>query len=197
MNLAYLVERVKRLVLQPKQEWTAIEEEDLAKKEIFTRYVMILAAIPPVAGFIGYSIVGVGAFGSTVRVPLATGIAHMITGYALALGAVYLLALVINFFAQRFDAPEDFMAALKLAAFAPAPGWAAGVFNIIPSLWIIGVLLSLYGLYLIYVGLPILMRPPPEKFPTYLVVVVMAAILLVAVLRLVNDLMLPTAIRGF
>ncbi len=141
MNLAYLVERVKRLILQPKQEWAAIEEEDLAKKEIFTRYVMILAAIPPVAGFIGYSIVGVGPFGST--------------------------------------------------------GWAAGVFNVIPSLWIIGVLLSLYGLYLIYVGLPILMRPPPEKFPPYLVVVVMAAILLVAVLRGVNDLMLPSAVRGF
>ena len=197
MNYDYLVERVKRLVVQPKQEWAAIEEEELSRKEIYTRYVMILAAIPPVAGFIGYSIVGVGVFGHTFRVPLATGLAHMIVGYLLALGAVYVLALVINFFAQRFDAPEDFMSALKLAAFAPAPGWVAGVLNIIPSLWIIGVLLSLYGLYLIFVGLPILMRPPAEKFPPYLVVGVMAAILIVAVLRGVNDLMLPSQVRGF
>ena len=197
MNLAYLVERTRRLVEHPKQEWAAIEDEDLDKKEIFTRYVMILAAIPPVAGFIGYSIVGVGPFGHLVRVPLGIGIAHMITGYLLALGAVYLLALVINFFAQRFDAPEDFMSALKLAAFAPTPGWVAGVFNVIPSLWIIGVLLSLYGLYLIFVGLPILMRPPAEKFPPYLVVVLMTAIVLVAVLRLLNDLILPSQVRGF
>lgn len=197
MNPTQLVERVRRLVEHPKQEWAAIEEEDIDRKEIYTRYVMILAAIPPVAGFIGYSIVGVGALGHTVRVPLATGIAHMIVGYLLALGAVYLLALVINFFAQRFDAPEDFMSALKLAAFAPTPGWVAGIFNVIPSLWIIGVLMSLYGLYLIFVGLPILMRPPAEKFPPYLVVVVMAAIVLVAVVRVLNDLMLPSQVRGF
>lgn len=197
MNLAHLVERTRRLVEHPKQEWAAIEEEDLDRKEIYTRYVMILAAIPPVAGFIGYAIVGVGPFGHTVRVPLGIAVAHMITGYLMALGAVYLLALVINFFAQRFDAPEDFLAALKLAAFAPTPGWVAGVFNVIPSLWIIGVLMSLYGLYLIFVGLPILMRPPAEKFPPYLVVVLMTAIVLVAVLRVVNDLMLPSQVRGF
>ncbi len=197
MKLTYLVDRVHRLVVQPRQEWAAIEEEEIDKKDLYTRYVMILAAIPPVAGFVGYSIVGVGALGHTVRVPLAMGIAHMIVGYLLALGAVYLLALVINFFAQRFDAPEDFMSALKLAAFAPAPGWVAGVLNVIPSLWIIGVLVSLYGLYLIFVGLPILMRPPAEKFPPYLVIVVMTAIVLVAVLRLLNDLMLPSQVRGF
>ena len=197
MNLAQVVERTRRLLEQPKQEWAAIEEEELDKKEIYTRYVMILAAIPPVAGFIGYAIVGVGPFGHTVRVPLGLAVAHMITGYLLALGAVYLLALVVNFFAQRFDAPEDFMSALKLAAFAPTPGWIAGVFNVIPSLWIIGVLASLYGLYLIFVGLPILMRPPAEKFPPYLVVVMMTAIVLVAVLRVLNDLMLPSQVRGF
>jgi Yip1-like protein len=197
MNYDYLVERVKRLVVQPKQEWAAIDEEVMSKKDIYTRYVMILAAIPPVAGFIGYSVVGVGVFGRTFRVPLATGIAHMIVGYLLALGAVYLLALVINFFAQKFDAPEDFLAALKVAAFAPMPGWVAGVFNVIPALWIIGVLISLYGLYLIFVGLRMLMRPPPEKFPAYFVVVLMAAIFVVAVLRFANDLMLPSQVRGF
>ncbi len=192
-----LADRVKRLVLQPKEEWRSIEDEGLTEKDIYTRYVMILAAIPPVAGFIGYSIVGVGPFGHTLRVPIGAGIAHRLIGYLLALGAVYLLALVVNGFAQKFDAPVDFMAALKLAAFAPTPGWVAGVFNIIPSLWIIGVLLSLYGLYLIYVGLPILMRPPAEKFPPYLVVVMMAAIVFVAVLHGVNSLLLPAPMRGF
>lgn len=192
-----LADRVKRLVLLPKEEWQAIEEEALTEKDIYTRYVMVLAAIPPVAGFIGYSIVGVGPFGQTLRVPIGAGIAHMLIGYLLALGAVYLLALVVNGFAQKFDAPTDFLSALKLAAFAPTPGWVAGVFNIIPSLWIIGVLLSLYGLYLIYVGLPILMRPPAEKFPPYLVVVMMAAIVFVAVLHGVGSLLLPAAVRGF
>ena len=192
-----VVDRVKRILIQPKEEWAAIEDEGLTEKDIFTRYVMVLAAIPPAAGFIGYSIVGIGPFGQTLRVPIGAGVAHMLIGYLLAIGAVYLLALVINGFAQKFDAPTDFMAALKLAAFSPTPGWIAGIFNIVPSLWIIGVLLSLYGLYLIYVGLPILMRPPAEKFPPYLVIVMMAAIVFVAVLHGVNSLLLPAPVRGF
>ena len=192
-----LADRVKRLLLQPKEEWTAIEAESLSVQDLYTRYVMILAAIPPVAAFIGYSLVGIGAFGKTFRVPLGIGIAHMVVGYLLSLGAVYLLALVINGFAQKFDAPRDFLAALKLAAFTPTPAWLAGIFSIIPSLWIIGVLLGLYSLWLLYVGLPIVMRAPVEKLLTYRVVVLITALVLPVVLRGVTDLVLPAPVRGF
>jgi hypothetical protein len=192
-----LVERAKRLMLEPKQEWAAIEAEPHTTQDLYTRYVMILAAISPVAAFIGYSIVGIGAFGTTYRVPIGTGIAHMVLGYVMSLGAVYLLALVIDGFAQKFDAPKDFNAALKLAAYAPTPAWIAGVLNVIPSLWIIAVLVGLYSLYLLYVGLPILMRPPAAKTLPYAVVVLITAIVMPVVLRAVADLSLPAPVRGF
>lgn len=192
-----LVDRVKGLILQPKQEWVAIEAEPHGVQDLYTRYVMILAAIPPVSAFIGYSIVGIGVFGNTFRVPIGVGVTHMVVGYLLELGAVYLLALVINGFAQKFDAPRDFVAALKLAAFTPTPAWLAGIFSIIPSFWIIGVLLGLYSLYLLYVGLPILMQPPAEKSVPYTVVVLLTAIVIPVVLRGVTDLVLPAPVRGF
>ena len=192
-----LADRVKKILLQPGQEWQVIEAEPQTVQDIYVRYVMILAAIPPVAAFIGYSVVGVGPFGKMSRVPIGAGVAHMVVGYLLSLGAVYLLALIIDAFAQKFDAPQDFMAALKLAAFTPTPAWIAGVFNIIPSLWIIGVLLGLYSLYLLFIGLPILMRPPASKAMHYTVVILITAIVLPVVLRGVTDLMLPAAMRGF
>ena len=171
-----LVDRVKGLILQPKREWVAIEAEPHSVQDLYTRYVMILAAIPPVSAFIGYSIVGIGVFGNTFRVPIGAGVTHMVVGYLLSLGAVYLLALVIDAFAPKFGGQKDFIQALKVAAFTPTPAWLAGIFSIIPSLWIIGVLLGLYSLYLLYVGLPILMKTPEEKSVPYIVVVILAAI---------------------
>jgi len=72
-----LVDRVKKILIQPKQEWPVIATEPHTVQDIFTSYVMILAAIPAVAGFIGLSLVGATGFGFTYRVPIGAGIAYM------------------------------------------------------------------------------------------------------------------------
>ena len=53
-----LVERAKSIILTPNQEWELIEREQYEIKDLYTNYVMILAAIPAVAAFIGLTLVG-------------------------------------------------------------------------------------------------------------------------------------------
>jgi hypothetical protein len=165
-------------------------------QDIFVRYVMILAAIPAVASFIGWSIVGVGVFGATYRVPIGAGVAHMILGFLLSLGAVYLVALVIDALAPKFDGQKDFIQALKVAAYSSTASWLAGIFYVVPALSILG-LLGIYSLYLLFVGLPILMKAPEDKSLPYTVVVLVAVIVLVVVIRGVAALTIPGPVRGF
>jgi hypothetical protein len=192
-----VVERAKKLVLEPQHEWQAIDAESHGVQELFTGYVMILAAIPAVASFIGLSIVGIGPFGSTYRVPLGAGVAHLIAVYLLSLGAVYLLALVFEGLAPKFDGKRDFGQALKVAAYFPTPAWLAGVFNVIPALWIIGFFLSLYSLYLLFLALPKFMSIPESKAIPYVVVVFMALLIICVVIYIVVGLTLPSKVRGF
>ena len=192
-----LVERVKGLVVDPKIEWRAIDAEEHTVQSLFTGYVMILAAIPAVCGFIGMCIVGSGVFGQTVRMSLGAGVAHMVMVYVLSLGWVYVLALVINAFAPRFEGHGELIDAFKVAAFTPTPAWIAGVFNVIPSLWIIGFLASLYSLYLLYLALPVLTEPPKEKELPYFCVVVITMIVLTVVFYVVAALLIPAPLRGF
>lgn len=192
-----LVERARNLILQPRLEWQAIDAEPHTVQDLYTGYVMILAAIPAVCGFIGYSIVGVGAWGATYRMPIGAGVAYMVVGYLLSLGWVYILALIIEAFAPKFEGKKDFDQALKVAAFAPTPAWVAGVFSIIPALSIIGSLLSLYSLYLLFVGLPILMKPAEDKAIPYFCVVILAAIVLTVAFYIVTALAIPSPVRGF
>ena len=158
---------------------------------------MILAAIPPVASFIGLCIVGSGPFGSTFRMGLAPGVAYAVLMYLLSLGWVYVLALVIHGFAPKFEGHGDFIDALKLAAFTTTPAWIGGIFSVIPALSIVGNLLALYSLYLLYLGLPTLTEPPEDKALPYFCVVLLTMVVLTVVFYVIAALMIPAPMRGF
>jgi hypothetical protein len=192
-----LVERARKLILLPTQEWIAIDAEPHTVQDLYTKYVMILAAIPPVCMFIGLSLIGVGVFGATYRMPMAAGVANLVVGYVLSLGSVYVFALIIDALAPAFGGRKNFLQALKVAAFAPTAAWLSGVFHIIPSLSIIGTLLSLYSLYLLYLGLPVLMKAPEDKTIPYIVVAIIAAIVLAVVITAIVSLTMPGPMRGF
>jgi hypothetical protein len=56
--------------------------------------------------------------------------------------------------------------------------WLAGVFNISVFLMVLTLLAGLYGIYLFYLGLPPVMKTPPESVVPYMVV---AAIVIIVV----------------
>jgi hypothetical protein len=187
-----VVDRAKKILLQPKSEWDVIAAETPTVQELFTKYVMILAAIPAVATFIGFSLIGFGG----VRVPITYGIAHLVAGYALSLAYVYVLALVIENIAPSFDGQKDFSAAIKVAAYAPTAAWLAGVFYILPATSILGIL-GLYSFYLLFLGLPKLMKVPGEKALPYTAVVIIASIVTWIVVTALAALAIPGRVRGF
>ncbi len=162
-----LVERVKTILLQPKSEWQVIEGESGEPAYLYPKYVMILAAIPAVATFIGTSLIGFGP----MRVGIGAGLWHAIVSYVLSLAAVYVMAYVIDFFAGVFDGRRNMENAMKVAAFAPTAAWVAGVFGIIPMLSILS-LLGLYSLYLLHTGIVALMKPPANKALIYTIAVI-------------------------
>jgi hypothetical protein len=191
-----LVDRAKNILLQPKQEWAVISAEPHTVQDLYTGYVMILAAIPAVASFIGFSLIGVTGFMGSYRWPITSGITHMILQYVLNLGWVYVLALIIDALAPNFGGEKNFMQALKVSAFSPTAMWLAGIFSIIPALAILGIL-GLYSLYLLYTGLPLLMKTPEDKAVPYTVVVIIVAIVLGIIVGALAGLVVPGTMRGF
>lgn len=173
-----LVERVKRILLSPRTEWEVIDAEQTTPAELYTRYILPLAAIGPIAQLIGYSVFGVTLpFVGTYRVPIGSAITQAIVSYLLTLAGTYVLALVIDALAPTFNGQRSQIQALKLAAYSLTASWVAGIFALVPGLRIL-TLLGLYSLYLLYLGLPVLMKTPREKAMGYTVVVIIAAIVL-------------------
>lgn len=190
-----LVERVKRLLRSPQTEWEAIEAEPTTPAALYTGYVMPLAAIGPIAQFIGYSVFGlvVPVLG-TYRVPIGSAITTAVVTYILLLIGTYLLGLIIDGLAPTFGAQRNQVQALKVAAYSSTAFWLAGVFALVPGLRPLQIL-GLYSLYLLYLGLPTLMKSPRDKAMGYAVVVILAAVVLFMLIGVIGGrfLAVPTA----
>lgn len=186
-----LIERVKGILLQPRQTWATIEHEPADMAGLYTRYLMLLAAIPAVCGFIGLSLIGMGGFGVTIRIPLLAGLANMVVSYVLSLAGVFVLALIVDALAPTFGGQKSQIQALKLAVYGSTAALLGGVFSLLPALSVLGLLAALYSIYLIYTGLPVLMKNPAEKSVVYTVVVLIAAIVMAVVMGSVSALFMP------
>lgn len=187
-----IVERAKAISLSPAATWPVIEAESHDVKSLFVPYMLILAAIPAVASFIGTSLIGIGGFGFSMRIPIASGLAMMVTTYVLSLAMTFGMGWLISALAPTFGGQSNLISGLKVAVFGSTPMMLAGIFNLLPALSIIGLVVAIYSLYIMYLGLPVLMKNPKEKTVVYMIVVVIASIIAGVLLGMISRAFTPS-----
>jgi len=182
-----LVARVQNIILRPKEEWLKIKDESADIKTLFTSYAAILAAIPAIASFIGMSFIGRRIpFLGWYRMGIARGIVYAILSYIFSLAAVAIVGFVIKALAPTFNSTPNPVQAMKVAVYSFTPAWVAGILDIIPALSPLVILASLYGLYILYLGLAApLLDTPREKVIGYFIVSLVVAIVIMAVFSLI------------
>jgi hypothetical protein len=191
-----LVGRVKRLLLTPSTEWDRIDTEPATIRGLYVGYVCILAALPVIASVIGGQLFGHGLFGISLKPGLVSAIVGGVVSYGMTLLSVFILALIIDALAPSFDGQKNRVQAFKVSAYTGTAGWVFGVLQIFPPLGIIVLLASLYGLYLLYVGLPKLMKAPKEKAFGYTAVTILCAIVLFIVVGAISGAVAGMAVLG-
>jgi hypothetical protein len=180
-----LVDRVKNILLNPRQEWEVIDTEAATPAGLYTGYILPLAAIGPVCQAIGYSVFGIRLpFVGTWRTPIGSAITSAVVMYVLTLVGVYVLSLIIDSLAPTFGGTRSSIQALKVAAYSYTAAWLVGIFALIPGLRFLGIL-GIYSLYLLYLGLPVLMKAPKEKAFGYTAVVIIVGIIIAMIIGVI------------
>jgi len=163
-----LIARATNVTLHPKAEWPVIAAEPASPGGLYAGYVAPLAALGPIALFIGLSIVGVGIpFVGMYRVPFFSGIAQAVISFALTLLGVFIMALIAGALAPVFDGQRNGLAALKLVAYSLTPAFIAGLLGIIPPLAALELFGALWALYVFAVGAPAVLGIPKDKAIVY------------------------------
>lgn len=165
-----LIDRVKNILLAPAAEWPVIAGETPTVRSLYTGYIVILAAIGPVALALRSGILGFG-----LGIALVT--------YVVALAMTYLVAWIVDALAPTFGGEKSFIRSLQLVAYSYTAAWVAGIFHLVPFIGrILALLAVIYTLYTLYLGVPVMKKSPRDKALGYTIVVVICAIVLGVVL---------------
>lgn len=180
-----VIERAKAIILKPLDTWTQIKREETTIPMLFSSYLVVIAVIPALAMIIGYSIIGMRVpMVGTVRMPIADSILAGVLSYVLSLVGIYIGGYVINYLAPNFESKPNLLNAMKLMVYASTPALLAGAFQVIPQLSILA-MVGLYGVYLLYLGLPILMETPSDKTLSYIIASIVVSVVIFALVNLI------------
>lgn len=183
------VGRAAGMLARPGRTLSVAAAESATQRELWTGYVLPLAAVAPICSAIGLMVFGAGiaGVGIQLRTPLVQTLLGAAIDYGLALVAVFVLTLVVDLTAPLFGGVSNRVQALKLVAYSGTAVWLAGAFDLYPQLGFpMSILGGLWSLYCLYLGLPILMRAPHGKDLNYFATVLLAAVVLFLALRLAS-----------
>jgi hypothetical protein len=165
----FILSRAWGLLREPKKEWEQIKAEETTIPHLLIGYVAPLAAIPPVAGLIGSLLFEPIAVG-----PLGDALVGVVVTWVVTVALVFLLGVLINTLADQFDADRNEVAAQKVAAFSITPAFLSGFFSLWPPLWWVALFALAAMVYIMYRGLPILMKAPEDRALSYAATVTVA-----------------------
>lgn len=180
-----LVNRIKAILTDPKNAWDRIAAEPATVGGLYMGYVVVLAAIPLLARLVHGVVFGAVVPGVSYHPPILSLLVEAVAGYVLTLGMIYLLALAINAVAGNFGGEKNSIQALKVSVYSFTAAWLSGVFLAAPRLWLLTLLGVLYSIYILYLGLPRLMKAPQDQALGYTAVSVLVGIVLYAAVLVV------------
>lgn len=178
MDLNKVIQRARSLLVSPRTEWPVIAAEPATVADLYRNYIMILAAVPPVCGFVKISVLGYAWHGFRVyRLGIGAGLAAAVIQYIISLLGVYVLAVIIEALAPNFSGQPNRVQALKLAGYSYTASWVAGFAQVLPGLYALFALAgAIYSVSLLYLGLPSTMKVVPEQAGGYTAIVVIIAL---------------------
>lgn len=175
-----LLDRVKNIILKPKEEWLVINNETPPGASLIFTYLLPLALIAAVATFIGFSFFITAGFGMEYGLILALIVLIQIVV------SVYVNALVTDALAPSFASEKNLGKSIQLVVYAATPAYVGGILNIIPFIgWLGSLAGGIYSIYLLYLGLSVMKKTPEDKVPVYLIVIIAVLIIVYFIIRMI------------
>jgi hypothetical protein len=111
-----------------------------------------------------------------VRPELSAALVGTLISFIISVAMVFLLGILINAVAENFDGDRDDLAAQKVAAYSLTPTFLSGLFSLWPPLWWLSLVAIAASAFLLYRGLPALMKAPEDRAMGYAATVAVAAL---------------------
>lgn len=155
------------LFLDPASEWIKIRNEPGGVVAQYLKFILIIAAIPAFAWYIGATHVGWSLGDRTIKLTETSAMQVSLLFYLAMLVGTAFLGYMIHWMAKTYEAEgSSFAIGVKIASYTCVPLFVTGATGFYPLLWLdisLGIVAACYTVYLLYIGVPIVMQIPEQK----------------------------------
>ncbi len=155
------------LLVHPKSQWQVISEKKEFSLIYAIFYTAVLAVIPAIAWFYGVTEIGwtVGD-GDRIIMTKDSALTIILLFYLTMVVAVCAIGYMIHWMSKTYGTDSSTAKGIAIAGFSATPLFIAGAVGFMPVFWLallIGISAVSYAVYLLYLGIPIVMKIPEER----------------------------------
>jgi hypothetical protein len=192
-NIIKALLRAKAVMLSPKESFASIKAEKKSVNEIYKQYSAPLALIAFLCQFIGMAVIGLSApLLGTLRWPIFSGLIYTIVVIVFHLLSLFLVGKALEFISEKFSEKKDSNLCFAFAAYVTTPVYFAYILSIIPALSGIGLLFSLYAIYLVFLATSEILDIEAEKKVVFTILTLLSFLIVKLVFAFISMAVNPT-----
>ena len=163
-----MIQHTFGLLVRPSAQWQAVADLPPSSFRNLLLYPCLFAILPAVAWYYGTSQVGwtVGDHGDPIKLTVASARQISILFYLGMIGCVAAIGYFIHWMSDTYGADSSLTKGIVITGLTSTPLFIAGMVGFYPLLWVdllIGVGAVSWSVYLLYLGIPIVMKIPEER----------------------------------
>ena len=156
------------ILTKPGTEWRRLADLTETQRAIMLLYPMIWAVLPAVAWYWGTTHVGwsVGNDGSVIRLTDDSATLISFLFYSGMVTCVAVIGYFVHWMSETYGADSSITKGILIVSICATPLFIAGAVGFYPILWldmILGVFALSWSTYLLYTGIPVIMRIPETR----------------------------------
>lgn len=155
------------ILFLPGKTWQSVAQLSDAQLKPYLLYPAVLALIPAYAWYYGTTQVGwTVAGGQPTRFTPDSAMMIAILFYLAQLIAIWVVGYFVHWMSDTYGAESSAIKGMAVTGLCATPILLSGLLGFHPLFWldfVVGLAAVSYGVYLLYIGIPIVMRIPEER----------------------------------
>ncbi|NVK21234.1 MAG: DUF1282 family protein [Kangiellaceae bacterium] len=155
------------VLYNPIETWPKIEKKNFTITQIYLRFLLIMAAIPPIAAYIGAVYIGwrVG-FEEPVKLTWQSALLISVSAYIAILVGMYVFARLVHWMAQTYKSEATVADAFALVSYSCVPLFLVSIFSAYPLLWLntmLTLVAAALAIRILFIGTPVMMKIDQDR----------------------------------
>jgi hypothetical protein len=155
------------LLVSPRKNWQALGDVQDGKLSRSIVYILVMALIPAIAWYYGTTQVGWEFSGGDItRLTEESALPMIILFYVAMVSTVLVIGGFIHWMSSTYGADSNLTKATMISGASATPMFVIGAVGFYPLFWLdllAGMFSVGWAVYLLYIGIPVVMKIPEER----------------------------------